>query len=421
MNLKNLIFLIVSLYLTYPFLIKGLVIPLQVATYGGGFYLIIKYFNILNFRVRQARNCNLLKKLSVYIILLIISSIIFPILHSSFDFSYLTTSFNELKCLVRMLTIYILACIIYKKNISNLDYFKIFISVNCIYVFSTCIFLLIPGLRDFWNSIIISPAADNIEFDVMEYITRYGLQGFSGFINTGFCTIAVVFNIYIIEINRRLKQSNRNRILILLLLLVGNMFYGRIGLIISLVLSLSYIAYLIILKGRINVLIYCTIFISLLVFAIYLFVMTNDSAQIWFNWAYEPMINYFSGNGFESASSNRLKEMWALPSFSTIALGDGFYTDPVIGNYYKHTDVGYMRNIYNFGIIPTIFCILSYICCAKCVQPKSLRCSIDNTLIATLIMVGLIIEAKGEFILFASGVLFPLFFTYKYNHKLSNT
>lgn len=413
-DFQYVLLLFISLYLTYPFLLKGLSFFLQIATYGGCFYLIIKKLYILKQRVRKANNFQYLQRFLISFVIIIWFTLIYPILFSTTDYSYVITLTNGIKCIFRFLAIYILACSFYKRNITNIEYYNIFIIVNCLYVCSTFIFLLIPSLREFWNSILYSPATENFNFEnVAEYITRYGLQGFSGFINTGYCAIAFIFNLYIIEKNRINKIFKKSNILFLFILLIGCMCYGRIGLLITLGFSLGYLLFLIIVKGKIKLIIYCTFIIIILISIITIVMKSNDQFRIWFDWAYEPFINYFSGNTFESASSNQLKEMWELPSVETFLWGDGRYTDPISGSYYKQTDVGYLRNIYFFGLFPTITCIYCFYCCTKAIQPEKILNKKDHYFILIILWIGLFIEAKGEFILSLSGVLFPLFFTTK--------
>lgn len=80
----------------------------------------------------------------------------------------------------------------------------------------------------------------------------------------------------------------------------------------------------------------------------------KDNLQIALNFGFELVINYIEHGELESASTDRLKEMYDVypQSFKTYVIGDGHYTDPQNpASYYKHIDIGYLRLIYYFGVV----------------------------------------------------------------------
>lgn len=97
--------------------------------------------------------------------------------------------------------------------------------------------------------------------------------------------------------------------------------------------------------------------IILFIVAILLFiglVLTYLDEQILMQ-AFEFFYNYEKSGSFESASTNRLGEMYAMPKhFDTFLFGDGLY-NLKSGGYYMSTDVGYMRLLYYGGIPMIIF------------------------------------------------------------------
>lgn len=70
-------------------------------------------------------------------------------------------------------------------------------------------------------------------------------------------------------------------------------------------------------------------------------------------YGFEMFVNYFKYGSFETESTNELKESYSLPTGAkTWIIGDGYFVHPTeIGQYYMHTDVGYFRLIYYFGIV----------------------------------------------------------------------
>ncbi len=73
------------------------------------------------------------------------------------------------------------------------------------------------------------------------------------------------------------------------------------------------------------------------------------------NFAFELFINYSRNGKFSTSSTNTLESMYVFPkTLKTYLIGDGqYYLIPGDRSsaYYMHTDVGYLRLIYYFGII----------------------------------------------------------------------
>lgn len=76
-------------------------------------------------------------------------------------------------------------------------------------------------------------------------------------------------------------------------------------------------------------------------------------------YGFEMFVNLFNRGSFETASTNELKTLYVFPTeLKTWIIGDGYFSHPTeIGKYYMHTDVGYLRLIYYFGLIG----LLSYL------------------------------------------------------------
>src|SRR5690606_35683986 len=73
------------------------------------------------------------------------------------------------------------------------------------------------------------------------------------------------------------------------------------------------------------------------------------------NYTFELFINYFSGSGFESRSTNRQLEMYIFPeTIGTWLFGDGMM-ESATGGYYMKTDIGYIRLLFYFGLPSTLF------------------------------------------------------------------
>lgn len=92
--------------------------------------------------------------------------------------------------------------------------------------------------------------------------------------------------------------------------------------------------------------------IVLILILFFMFPKIGESIQPLFNFAFEIFINYFEKGSAESASTNRLQEMYIFPQdMKTWIIGDGLWSAPDGSGYYMHTDVGYLRLIYYFGLV----------------------------------------------------------------------
>ncbi|MGF1885602.1 hypothetical protein L4D13_05600, partial [Photobacterium profundum] len=74
-----------------------------------------------------------------------------------------------------------------------------------------------------------------------------------------------------------------------------------------------------------------------------------DSFYFYSRFAFEFIYNFIYTGEISTASTDRLSDMFFLPSIGTILFGDGLYTN-FDGSYYMHTDSGYMRQMLLFGI-----------------------------------------------------------------------
>ena len=111
-------------------------------------------------------------------------------------------------------------------------------------------------------------------------------------------------------------------------------------------------------------------------------------------WAFEFFYNYSNSGSFESDSTNRLKEMYVIPTnFFTYILGDGKYNLPD-GLYYMSTDVGYLRLLY-YGGIPMVisFYFFMYYIIKYIIKYNS--STIDKHLFFTIFLYMLVLNFKG--------------------------
>ncbi|MBR1793036.1 MAG: hypothetical protein IJ764_05290 [Bacteroidales bacterium] len=111
-------------------------------------------------------------------------------------------------------------------------------------------------------------------------------------------------------------------------------------------------------------------------------------------WAFEIYYNYTFGKGFETSSTNRLKEMYVFPSsIKTWLLGDAQYLN-ADNTYYMHTDVGYLRCIYYYGVIGLLIFLCSQVLIIGGIKNVVGR---QVSLPVIFLLVVLIVNLKGFF------------------------
>jgi hypothetical protein len=92
----------------------------------------------------------------------------------------------------------------------------------------------------------------------------------------------------------------------------------------------------------------CILFLSVF----FLSEESKESLSASAEFGFEVFYNYFSGNGVKSASTDELYTMFIWPEqLKTYIIGDGLFASPTNPiEFYKGTDIGYLRLIYYFGI-----------------------------------------------------------------------
>jgi len=284
--------------------------------------------------------------------------------------SIVSMSYNEtldiefIKYVITRL-IMIFACYFVVKSLIKLNYKLNFyrissLMINVILIQSIIAFMMftIPELRDILLSIQrIEPEhlegiSKNADFRIIGFGTMYfGAGSISG------------FTLILIGILIRFYDFSSKKVLILSLkflfiLTIGMMmarttFIGGLLGIILIMLPKNLKPTISILKKRVwfifSIAIIPAIIIAVLFFTI---PKVTELLEPTLNFAFEIFINYFKHGSMESVSTNRLQEMYIFPTkIKTWIIGDGYWFDPFGKGYYMHTDVGYLRLIYYFGLV----------------------------------------------------------------------
>jgi hypothetical protein len=98
--------------------------------------------------------------------------------------------------------------------------------------------------------------------------------------------------------------------------------------------------------------------------------------------------------------------MYTMPSSGTLIFGDGRYVDGK--GYYMHTDVGFLRPIFFWGIFPTL---LYYSIFFVIIIPIKYKLKRENGSVFCLLCLFqlLFFEIKGEILFLFFSVLFTIY------------
>lgn len=242
-----------------------------------------------------------------------------------------------------------LACLVIRFHSDEKDKISLFIKYviasTVFYVFVSIIFAVFPNIKSIWFNIIsINQRSTQLLTETFGYQLRLGWDGFAGFRSTLQCTIAIAM-LQILQSKNRI--TNRFYFLSLIFLLLGNLFYGRIGIIISLLILL--VSFFLNSRDFFKYIKYFT-FSALAILSIGYLLVVYFNLGDWLTWMSTPFVNFFKTGDANNHSINTLRSNYASfnPSLSSLILGEGVFS--MISDD-KYSDVGWIRLIYQCGMI----------------------------------------------------------------------
>ena len=241
----------------------------------------------------------------------------------------------------------------YKESLTVSHFMYYFSLTQAAYVVGTLIMVFVPGFKNMWFSIFKEVVESEQYLQSFGYTFRIGWQGFSGFGLTIFCSISCIFLMYLYYgKNREVEISGIQFIIPLILCFMGNMFYGRSGLVVSII---GCMLALIVWNKAHFYKVFRIIIIIVIVIGLLYSLRNNPMFHDWYYWMSTPIVNLIKTGSFNNISISTTHDMVFRPEFNTVLFGDGYYTQN--GHYYMQTDSGIMRNILFWGIIGMV---LSY-------------------------------------------------------------
>lgn len=278
-------------------------------------------------------------------------------LNDSKDYSYFMKLFIVFRRIYVSIFLFFLATSVMPKKDSFVAFCYCWGLSIVLCVTFTCVVLLIPDFRTWYQPLVAyNQSADSLT-DIAMYITRFSIGGYAGFVQTIICSCSFLFSLYLIE------KQHKVGILFLLFSLLGNMFYGRFGIILSSFILLFMFVRALSLKHFFRGIL--VIGVLILMFYVCLEIINNPVLDAWKLWLLQPVEAFFQGIEFGQitfgSSGDKLAyDMYFMPDFDTLIFGDGKYLNGD-GSYYMHTDAGYMRGMLYFGVIGLVFLYGVYI------------------------------------------------------------
>lgn len=355
--MKNIIVLLVTFFFIYPIYPKFLPIPIDRVYQIVGLILILLNPNDLK-NIILSRF--FLKYLRISVILLLF--VLLPLLwvKGSIDLYFFKRALSAILDLFSAYTVYWITRKCFSKASLGII-LKYIVLAAILQTAISLLFFLKPAYYDLYYSY-LNEEVGNKDFSEMLSLLQVRFIGigssfFSGVIKYGVAFFAILILPYVYK--GSLTSNKIVYILSLSIIFIGGMLTGR-SFLIAIILGVLMIT---ILKSKTFFgFILQNIKLSIIslpaLFFVYLVLSSIINASQFervFNYVFSLFVNYFSGDGFQSSSTNAQLEMYVFPnSILTWLFGDGRMVS-LDGGYYMGSDIGYIRLIFYFGLPLTLF------------------------------------------------------------------
>ncbi|WP_295764190.1 hypothetical protein [uncultured Oscillibacter sp.] len=325
----------------YPVMLKGPSLVSYLYIYGIPFvYLCL---HLRSFREVTLRQFAILAGS----LILTFFSVLYPILHGTGDLSYVVVA----TFVFRKLVVYLFLCIVtakaYKDAFQMEHLMLYFALTQCVFVLGTLAIVFVPGLKAAWFGVFRGAEEAEAFLKSFGYTFRIGWHGFSGFENTINCSIACIFLLYLrYRCDAGMRIGAKRFWSLYALCFLGNMFYGRSGLVVTMFAS---VAAVLVWERRDIPGLFKYLAAVLAGLAALVFIQKIPAFSDWFYWMSTPIKNLLTTGHFNNVSIQATSEGVVFPGMETFLLGDGRFTAG--DGYYMQTDSGLMRNLYFWGIL----------------------------------------------------------------------
>lgn len=398
-------YLALSALYYYPFVLKGLEIPCYLFFYGVPCLVLLCNPGLAKRVLRQVL-LSPLRYFAYVFCAYTILTVLVPTLHGTGDYSFFVSQpISFCKDALRFIALLVLFVKYISPECDFRLFLKYYVLATCCYVCGTLVLILSPDLKQFFYDRI--KEGDHAKAVAMQsnYFTRYGWSGFSGFPFTFKCTLAVCVECFLLA--QRVSIVRLRNLIPLGVLFVGNLFYGRIGMLVSAIFVVCFF-FFVLGRKRPRLVLAIGLIVAVVLGALVVSSLFVDRVALWFDWLLAFVSGLFSGEGLGSESTRELfEDMLFVPDASTQIIGDGYYTQDE--SYYMHTDSGLMRPLlFGGALFAGIRYLLIVILLYLLHRQLQLRSAVDSLPFVWLLALSvLIFEIKGEVVAVALPILFP--------------
>lgn len=405
----NLWYLLLSTLFYYSVVFKDLEIACYLL-----YYIVPLIYIIINYKmvIRLLNMCfhNKLKYYILVLAVLFLVSLILPFVYGTHDFTYFSVRLIQVsKESLKILFLFLIFIKYISPKGDFVLFIKYFVLSTCMYILGSCVIMMLPSFRDTILALNKADANTMRIAHLPSYVTRIGWCGFSGFTYTLRCSLAGAFMSYIIYLEK--KKNFYTNSLLLLIMALGNFFYGRVGVVVTGIFFMILLIMLFLNERTLFMRFSIMLGIACLVLAV--LTLFSPKIRVWIAWVFQAIINFIQTGSFETSSMDSLKNMYFLPEIKTLLIGVGKYTNSN-GTYYAGTDVGLLRPILFGGIF---FQMLRY--STVLILIAHIKEYLNNTLgkaCFLLIILFVIFEFKGEAVFPIVSILFGVSLVISY-HK----
>ena len=355
------IFVMIYFYINQLFSCKNLYCTLIIFCYIFSFYVIGFITSSIIIAIPCLYVCLRDKLFSIdtytrniiyFILLIIFTGLLYSIVRTSFDYSYVKVMIAQLIHI--LVGLFVVTFLRHRYQVTTLD-----IEKYIVYAYFA------QSLIEIIASVTPSLAAALLPFNRAYNFAENeaGRRGLALAAGTGW-SLGLSFGLlYIIFVKRYLLESiSAGKIFVGVILLAGTMFAGRtgfvgaaFGILLFFLNANKGIAYKIAIVLKILFVIALVCAISYLLFPD----LVNHLVENVFPFAFEPFYKLYYNDEFSTGSTDVLQEMWEVVISPTeILIGTGYFTDPLTGSYYMHIDIGILRNLFYWGIVGYVLIIV---------------------------------------------------------------
>ncbi len=290
--------------------------------------------------------------LFLLLFIIIVLSLLWPILHQTYDFTIIKTLVNQIVSLFILIIFY---STFYSTSNSPVEIMNDLINIFLIQTFIQIIAFLSPTAKE-----VVGIFQNKSTIDIAN---KY--EGLRGLALSGGQFFCLSFNyglIYIIFINyfRVTKQNSIVAITKFIFLIAGTFFAGRTGFI-GLLFA---IMFLIVSGSNIfkNILLLLKLLAAGTIILTVIFLLLPDTTALFVKKVFPFAFEYFyhfqkSGNLSTTSTHDLFSKMYFPINPFTFLFGDAKYSG-LNNHYYMKTDAGYMRQILFYGIIGVLMFII---------------------------------------------------------------